>query len=298
MAQDNIKLSERIRRMLFRLTIQRAKSVNHRKQLSNLSAALFRVAWTLSLFLMAVACFTEFATAQGGTLTNGGNHSGSITVPSRIDTWTFVADKDDDITLSLGEVIVGQTDPGFVPLIRLLGPTGAQLAVDQGNLAARIIIKAPLTGTYTVQVFDSTVNRAGTALGSYLLHFVKVPGNAVIPAGDEGGPLTNGGKHPGKIHRGDLDVWTFSADKNDSLIVSIGEVLETQIDPGFVPRIRLFGPTGAELGADQGNLAARIGPIVAPLTGTYTVIVADSAVNREGSATGSYLLYFVKAPGT
>ena len=89
--------------------------------------------------------------------------------------------------------------------------------------------------------------------------------------------MTNGANHAGKIHRGDLDQWSFTAAKDDAISVSIGEILVGEVDPGFNPWIRLRGPDGATLGSIQGALTAQIN-VTAPLTGTYTVVVASYTV--------------------
>ncbi len=242
---------------------------------------------------------------EGGALTNGGNHAGTIQLAD-LDPWTFTAGLGDGIVVTIGEVLDSDVDPDFLPWIRLYGPTGSLLASDAGSLAATISINAPLSGTYTVIVADSNVNREGSALGDYLLHLVKAPGDLIVPPEDEGGPMINGANHAGRIgapgaeptlHRADLDPWTFTAAQNDSIIVTIGEVLDSEVDPEFRPWIRLFGPNGTLLASDAGALAATLS-ITAPLSGSYTLVVADSNVNRQGSAVGDYLLHLVKTPGT
>jgi hypothetical protein len=219
---------------------------------------------------------------EGGPMTNGANHAGKIH-PRDLDQWTFTASKDDAISVSIGEVLVGGADPGFSPWIRLRGPDGATLGSSQGALVAEINGTAPLTGTYTVVVGSFTVP---TAIGEYLLTLAQTPGAFVVPAGDEGGPMTNGVNHPGVIHRGDLDQWTFTATQGSAIAVGIAEVVTGGVDPGFNPWIRLRGPTGAELGSFQDVLTAQIS-VTAPLTGTYTVVVASYTVV---SPSGSYVL--------
>ena len=60
-------------------------------------------------------------------------------------------------------------------------------------------------------------------------------------------------------------------------------------DPGFWPWIRVFGPTGGTVvcGNCWGNETAQMST-TAPLTGTYTVVVASASVTQEG--TGDYTL--------
>ena len=102
-------------------------------------------------------------------------------------------------------------------------------------------------GACRVVVEDYTLSREGSAIGDYLLHLVKAPGTLIVPAGDEGGPMINGANHAGRIgaqggtptlHRADLDAWTFTAAQNDAILLSVGEVLNSEIDPDFRPWIR------------------------------------------------------------
>jgi trimeric autotransporter adhesin len=229
---------------------------------------------------------------QGGAMTNGANHPGSV-YTGDLDAWTFTAAKDDYITLAVGEVLESEIDPLFVPWIRLIGPTGALITSAQGNLAAQVAATAPLSGTYTVLISDSAINREPSHPGDYILTMVKTNAALTVPNGDEGGPMTNGANHGGLVTVGDLDGWTFTAAKDDYIALSIGEVLQSEIDPGFVPWIRLLGPNGDLITSAQGTLAAQIAT-TAPLSGLYTVVVSDSAINREPSHTDNYILTLVK----
>ena len=125
-----------------------------------------------------------------------------------LDQWSFTAAKDDAISLSIGEVLVGEVDPGFNPWIRLRGPDGADLGSFQGALVTR----NQRHGTA-----DRHLHRRRRELHRrerdrrVQLTLAQTPGSFVVPAGDEGGPLSNGVNHAGVIHRGDLDQWTFTA---------------------------------------------------------------------------------------
>ena len=177
----------------------------------------------------------------------------------------------------------GEVDPGFNPWIRLRGPDGADLGSVQGALVETIDITAPLSGTYTVVVASYTVPHGHRRIPA---HAGADPGSFVVPDGDEGGPLSNGVNHAGVIHRGDLDQWTFTATQGTAIAVNISEVVTGEVDPGFNPWIRLRGPNGTSLRSVQGALSAQIN-VGAPVTGTYTVVVANFAV---GNANGNYLL--------
>ena len=96
--------------------------------------------------------------------------------------------------------------------------------------------------------------------------------------------MINGANHTGRIELADLDMWTFTADQGDALVLTLGEVAVGPgvPDPGFWPWFRVFGPTGATLvcGNCWGDRATQMAA-TAPLTGTYTVVVA-SARSRRG----------------
>ena len=177
----------------------------------------------------------------------------------------------------------------FVPWIRLIGPNGALVSSSLGNLTATIAATATLNGTYTLLVTDSAVSREPSHAGTYVVTMFKGPGTFVVPTGDHGGTLLNNVARAGAIYRGDLDEWTFlAAIWHNALTVTISEII-SGTDPGFIPWIRLIGPTGAVVGQALGVQTATIN-LVAPTTGIYTVIVADSDVSREGAAPGNYTL--------
>ena len=232
------------------------------------------------------------ALAQGA-MTNGANHPGAISFPGELDEWTFTAAQGDALSISIGEVLPA-TDPMFFPWIRLIGPNGVILDSGSGALVGQIDITAPLSGAYTVRVSSSDNGNDGT--GAYLLTMARTPGAFVVPPGDEGGALANGDNHPGRIHLGDLDQWTFTAAQGDAITLAIGEVFEGPVDPGLVPWIRLRSPTGVLLSSDTGALAAQINIVSAPMAGTYTVVVGTADNSRD--TTGLYRLTLAKTPGT
>src|SRR5687768_13913576 len=67
------------------------------------------------------------------------------------------------------------------------------------------------------------------------------------------GALINGATHTGVIEIGGLDTWTFTATKNDSITVSVGEVAGNEEEPYFYPWIHLRAPDGSDLGSDGGT---------------------------------------------
>ena len=246
-------------------------------------------ALTFFLFSLTLAIAWPAGALGQTPLRNGDNHPGSISVMGEVDEWSLSAAQGNHLTVSIGEIFEGELDPGFYPRIRLLRPDGVQVGTDSDYLAAQVTVTAPLSGTYVVRVDD---NSGQDRTGSYLLRLAQTPGEFMVPAGDEGGAMTNGANHPGKITLGDVDLWSIVARQGDSLTVSIGEVFEGEVDPGFYPRIRLLRPDGVQVGADSDYLAAQV-TVTAPLSGTYVVLVDD---NSGQDRTGSYVLHLAVAP--
>jgi len=224
-----------------------------------------------------------------GALVNGSNHAGSISTPGEVDTWTFSAIKGAGVSLRVAEVDPVST--AFVPWIRLRDPNGAQVASNYNYLVGAIEAVAQLTGTYTVEITSADVANQGT--GAYLLTLATGPADFIVPNGDEGGPMINGANHEGTIHRGDLDQWTFTAIQGAAISLRVGEV--DPVSTAFVPWIQLRDPNGVPIGSGYNYLVGAI-EIVAPLTGTYRVVIASGDVPNEG--TGHYLLTLATGPGT
>ena len=109
--------------------------------------------------------------------------------------------------------------------------------------------------------------------------------------------MTNGVNHVGRIELGDLDQWTFTANQGDSLVVEIGEIAVGSgvPDPNFYPWIRLYGPTGVQIGGDSfyGAAVAQVAT-TAPLTGTYT---CSGCGLPNYAAAGDHRLVLAQVPG-
>jgi trimeric autotransporter adhesin len=197
--------------------------------------------------------------------------------------WTFSANVGDSIVIRVGEI----TQTGsFTPRIRLQNPNAVQIASASGAVSAEIAVTATNAGTFTVIVDDAV---GTTATGTYRLTLAKSPGTIFVMPGDEGGPMTNGVMHVGKIDLGDLDVWTFSANSGDAVIVRMGEVVDTS--GNFEPWVRLYGPNGKLLDSSFGVSAAEVA-VTATNSGTFTVVVGDG--NGALSGAGNYRLTLAK----
>src|SRR5262249_11554231 len=154
----------------------------------------------------------------------------------------------------------------FEPFIRLYDPANTLLGQQAGDLAAEVTVTALSSGTFTVLISDGNLAHSGDSTndtGTYRLHLAKSPG--AFTSGDECGTLATGLTSPGPIDVGDLDMWSFTADSGDGIVVRAGEVTD---NGNFEPWIRLYGPTGALLGTSAGDLAAEVA-VTAAASGTY-----------------------------
>src|ERR1017187_10153132 len=232
---------------------------------------------------------------EGGSLTNGGNHDGTIQVGD-LDLWSFTANVGDRIVVR-GAALTSTNN--FEPWLRIYNPAGVLIADSGINVGGLLVVELALTatnsGTYTVLMADSDFGDfSGT--GAYRLYFAQFPGAFVVPSGDEGGSLTNGGNHDGTIQVGDLDLWSFTANAGDRIVLR-GAALTTTSN--FYPRLRIYNPAGllvADSGIDVGGLLVVELALTATNSGTYTVLMADSNFGDFGG-TGAYRLYFAHLPG-
>jgi hypothetical protein len=219
---------------------------------------------------------------DGGPLTNGVMHTGIVSVGD-LDLWTFSANRGDALVVRLGEITDTNT---FTPWLRLYSPDGTPLDSGFGAVAAEVAVTATNSGTFLVVVGDG--NSALSGSGSYRLTLAKTGDPVVVSAGDDGGPLTNGVMHTGIVSVGDLDLWTFNANRGDALVVRMGEITDTNT---FTPWLRLYSPDGALLDSGFGAVAGEVA-VTATNNGTFLVVVGDA--NSALSGTGSYRLTLAK----
>lgn len=218
-----------------------------------------------------------------GTLSNGGRHPGELLAAGEVDSWNFTATAPGPVMLRVGATT-------FTPTIRLFDPGNAQIGeTTSGNTFVRdglLSVQLPTAGVYTVLVSATFGNQTG----AYDISMGLVPGEITVSAGDEGGAITNGAVTSASLALGDLDVWSFSANAGDGLMLRMGS-------ESLTPWIRLYGPDGALAGeTTSGNSFARDGSVSAQATnaGVYTVIASATFAGQSGP----YRLHLAKSPGT
>ncbi|MFO1501664.1 MAG: pre-peptidase C-terminal domain-containing protein, partial [Verrucomicrobiota bacterium] len=217
---------------------------------------------------------------EGGELTNG-TLNGAVLKLGDLDLWHFAANAGDSIMLRMGST-------NFTPWIRLYGPNGALVEeAANGNSIGRddfLTVTATNSGSYLAVVSA----RFGNQSGAYGLTLARSPGSFEVSPGDEGGALTNGILQGAVLSLGDLDLWDFTANTGDNIMLRIGST-------NFTPWIRLYGPDGTLVKeAANGNSIGRddLINVAAPGTGHYTAVVSA----RFGNQAGSYGLTLAHVP--
>ncbi len=217
---------------------------------------------------------------EGGPMTNGVMHTGAIDVGD-LDVWSFTAQAGQAIVVRAG-LISGNLDPW----VRLYGPDGTFLGGNAEGSAGEVAVQATESGTFTVVIGDGSQFRELT--GDYRLTLAKTGSPIVVSPQDEGGPMTNGVMHTGAIDVGDLDVWSFTAQAGEALVVRTGIIAGSgNLDPW----VRLYGPDGVELGGNREGSAGEVA-VQATESGTFTVIISDGSQFLD--LTGDYRLTLAK----
>ena len=106
---------------------------------------------------------------------------------------------------------------------------------------------------------------------------------------------------PGEISMpGEIDEFSFTASAGETIYIRVADTETTEfVDIAFDPFVALIGPSG-NVSASGGS--STTGGLVAGISlalvedGTYSVRVSDDGA-FDGANTGSYNIYFAKAPG-
>ncbi|HET7505875.1 MAG TPA: hypothetical protein VFK02_32875, partial [Kofleriaceae bacterium] len=105
----------------------------------------------------------------GGALTPGGSVSAHLE-EGALDSYTFFAIAGERVTLQLTDLAAGPLVPSFT----VYRPTGAVVVNASGGDVANAAFAVPVTGVYTVVVYDWS--SGWTATGDYRLAFTRTPG--------------------------------------------------------------------------------------------------------------------------
>ncbi|MBX3744946.1 MAG: hypothetical protein KF833_06515 [Verrucomicrobiae bacterium] len=227
---------------------------------------------------MAIMMAPVAALQAQGLLVNGAAQEGTLPQDGDKAYWSFSAEAGDHVRLRVSAQVL-------YPRLNVMGPDGSSIgtAFDSSNRDVSIAFSVATSGMHVVEV--DSYYAGGT--GAYRLQLARAPGEFVVPEGDQGGPLTNGGNHQGQIPLGDIDAWTFEGAEGDRVRLRMGTT-------GIYPQFTVVRPDGtvAGTGFDQNARDAAL-DVVVTVAGRHTVLVESYYMGSEGG----YTLRYVKVPG-
>ena len=203
--------------------------------------------------------------------------AGRISVAARLTSGRSPRTPGERIAVHIGEIV---DDNDFRPWIRLLAPSDAVLGDTVGRRGGGHRRRGR-AGDRHLSRCGSPASTAGfDGTGTYRLTMTHTPGPITVSPGDQGGPLTNGAIHDGRDsagRRGRLDV---HRDRGRADLPCTSARSPTRTTSG-----RGFGcgrPTAPAWATSSGVAAAVIDDVVAPVTGTYLVLVASFDSGFDG----------------
>src|SRR5258706_199475 len=136
--------------------------------------------------------------------------------------WSFTANVGDRVVVRVGALT---STNSFNPWLRIYGPNGVLIGdsgINNGNLPVEeLALTATNSGTFTVLVSDSQ-NAFYGGTGAYRLYFGQFPGAFVVPAVYDNDAVTTDINYLALIHPVPLDLWSFTANVGDRVVVRVG----------------------------------------------------------------------------
>ena len=219
---------------------------------------------------------------DGGTLVSGGRVAGQID-RGDLDAFTFTADPGDSVVVTLADL---DSATSTVPFLRIYGPDGAVVASESDFDAVDLDFIAPSGGTYYALVREANSDAAM----DYRIGLAVFPGpQADDPFDNDGGVIVSGQRVEGRVDRGDLDIYTFTADPGDNVVAALTDLDSTT---STVPFLRIYGPDGAVVASESDFDGVDL-DFIAPSGGTYYALVREGNVD----AAMDYRLALAVLPG-
>jgi hypothetical protein len=197
----------------------------------------------------------------------------SIDAASEIDTYTFDAQADDRVMLRMA-----RASETLQPWIRVFAPDKAQVCESYAERLADLLdCHLPRSGTYSIQVADSSRERKET--GNYTLYLQRLNNPGITLPIAFGQPLSGSIGRPTQI-----DTYSFEANVDDRILIRMLRASET-----VQPWIRVYAPDGRLTCEAYAERFVEKTDCIIPRTGLYTVLASDAS--RARTETGNYTLY-------
>lgn len=233
----------------------------------------------LSFVLVLLTALASTALAQG-PLTSGVPAQGQIDSQLEEDIWTFAG-------VSVGDTLIlavkNLATSGFNPEFYLTGPTqfdSLYITVSFSGIARMQVHEA---GTFQLKAKAALFTGAP---GGYQVQVLKVPGTITVPAGDQGGALTEGVQVTGQIPAADPDPFTLTLCAGATPRILLSEVPPNPANQ-FSPAVWLFNSGGTLVHSSVSTTVVDTTPLPLP-AGAYTLVAYGGNSNNTNS--GDYTL--------
>ena len=216
-----------------------------------------------------------------GQITSGQTRSGAIDAAGEEDTWTFSATAGDRVIVQVGET----GNYNLIPDVSVRRPDGRTVVADGTGSSVLLEFEAPGTEVYTIRVTDSTRTRSG----NYSLTLINLTRGPLTSSGDrDGGEIQSGQTIAASLSVSDLDVYQFTAEVGDRVILQIAETGNYQATPD----VEVRAPDLTTIVADD-TASSVILEFDIDETGTYTILQRHDRMDHSWDSTGNYNLTLV-----
>jgi len=195
--------------------------------------------------------------------------------PGDLDVWTLTATAGNFLSVVATENVVGESiDIGVI----LVGPDGKVVSAKTSSAGVKIDVASSAKGNYYAVVYEPGQN----ATGRYGISFARAPGAQYAGDPDTINPLQNNVTRNGDLPGGDMDIWSLSLTRGQTISVSI-----LRTTGSLDPELLLIGPDGKVVSSANGSTSASLSYTITT-TGTYWILARD----READDGGQYAIKY------
>jgi RHS repeat-associated protein len=241
----------------------------------------------LKLLALAVLAAAGLCPLPARALTDGELTTGSVTGAGTQTYSYYVGTAANNLTnLGMG---VPTTDAKFNPIYTLKTGGGTTVTACVGGAGSYGCYLQGVdytlygTGTYS----DIAKNGSGSTYTTFVANFTMNLAEAGFPFGTQasgGGTMSTGQTYDGQLQNANYDMWTFAANSGDTPTLTMTGVVFT-----YKGQIRVYRPDGSFIGtfvgSNGGSVTKTLSAAEMSQTGTYMVVIADSAPENSPTYT-------------
>ena len=240
--------------------------------------------YSLTLVNLTRGPLTSSGDRDGGEIQSGQTIAASLGV-SDLDVYQFTAQAGDRVILQVGET----AGYNMTPDVEVRAPDLTTIVAD--DTASRVILEFDIdqTGTYTIVQRHDRSDHPWDSTGNYNLTLVNLTRGPLTSSGDgDGGEIQSGRTIAASLGVSDLDVYRFTAQAGDRVILQVGETAGYNMTPDVEVRAPDLKTVIADDKASSVILEFDIDE-----TGTYTIVQRHDRTDHPWDSTGNYNLTFV-----